>query len=99
MYTAGVPSKSRAISRHSRGCEIVVLIFIIMGLVPPFARARVFLASEPPPEFAIGPLFITGIVKPDLSPVTVSISWSTVTPPTSAPDAAKQDLYLFWPAE
>ncbi len=61
--------------------------------------AQVFLASESHPEFAIGPLFITGIVRPDLGPVTVSISWSTVTPPTSAPDAAQQDLYLFWPAE
>jgi hypothetical protein len=59
----------------------------------------VFLASEPHPEFAIGPLFIVGIVGPALGPVTVSLSWSTVAPPASAPDAAKQDLYLFWPAE
>jgi hypothetical protein len=29
----------------------------------------------------------------------VSISWGTVTPPTSPADAANQDLYLFWPAE
>ena len=61
--------------------------------------AQVFLASEPHPEFAIGPLFIVAIVRPDLGPVSVSISWSTVAPPTSPPDAAKQNLYLFWPAE
>jgi hypothetical protein len=61
--------------------------------------AQVFLASEPHPEFAIGPLFIVGILGPALNPITVSISWSTVIPPTSAPDAARQDLYLFWPAE
>jgi hypothetical protein len=60
---------------------------------------QVFLASTPHPPFAIGPLFITALVRPDLGPVTVSVSWSTVTPPTVSPDAARQDLYLFWPAE
>jgi hypothetical protein len=76
-----------------------LLIFFILGVVPSPLAAQVFLASEPHPGFAIGPLFITAIVRPDLGPVTVSISWGTVTPPASPPDAANQDLYLFWPAE
>jgi hypothetical protein len=76
-----------------------LLIFFILGVVPSPLAAQVFLASEPHPGFAIGPLFITAIVRPDLGPVTVSISWGTVTPPTSPADAANQDLYLFWPAE
>ena len=74
-------------------------VAIVLGLFTSPVTAQVFLASEPHPEFAIGPLFIVGIVRPDLGPVTVSISWSTVTPPSSPTDAAKQDLYLFWPAE
>ena len=78
---------------------VALSIFVVLSIVPSPVGAQVFLASEPHPEFAIGPLFITGIVGPSLGPVTVSISWSTVIPPTSAPDAAKQDLYLFWPAE
>ena len=72
---------------------------LFVTLVASPVSAQVFLASEPHPEFAIGPLFIVGLVRPDLGPVTVSMSWSTVIPPTSPPDAAKQDLYLFWPAE
>ena len=68
-------------------------------LLPGAARAQIFLASTPHPEFAIGPLFIAGIVRPDLSPITVSVSWSIVRPPTSAPDVGQQDLYLLWPAE
>jgi hypothetical protein len=78
---------------------IALVIFAVLALVPPPVSAQVFLASEPHPEFAIGPLFITATVRPDLGPVGVSISWSTVTPPTSPADAAAQDLYLFWPAE
>ena len=75
------------------------MIFAALGLLPPPAGAQVFLASTPHPQFAIGPLFITASVRPGLGPVTVSVSWSTVTPPQSPPEAAKQDLYLFWPAE
>src|SRR5207237_10034329 len=63
------------------------------------ARAQIFLASTPHPEFSIGPLFIAGVVRPDLGPITVSVSWSIVRPPKSAPDVGQQDLYLLWPAE
>lgn len=78
------------------------LVVSIMGAVTLAASpvtGQVFLASQAHPEFAIGPLFITAIVRPELNPVTVSMSWSTVTSPNSPADAAQQDLYLFWPAE
>jgi hypothetical protein len=69
-----------------------------LALVPGAVSAQIFLASTPHPEFAIGPLFIVGSIRPDLGPVTVSVSWSIVRPPKS-PAAGPQDLYLFWPAE
>ena len=76
------------------------LVFVILlGLLPGPTHAQVFLASAPHPEFAIGPLFIIATVRPDLGPVTVSISWSLVTPPKRPADTAQQDLYLLWPAE
>jgi hypothetical protein len=76
-----------------------LLVSALIGLFTSPAGAQVFLASAPHPSFAIGPLFITAIVRPELGPITVSLSWSTVTPPTSPPNVARQDLYLFWPAE
>jgi hypothetical protein len=75
-----------------------LVVAALVGFAAP-ACAQVFLASAPHPAFAIGPLFITAIVQPGLGPVTVNVSWSTVTPPTSPVGAARQDLYLFWPAE
>jgi hypothetical protein len=76
----------------------VIVVLIVAVMVSP-AGAQVFLASAPHPGFAIGPLFITALVQPDLGPVTVNVSWGTVTPPSRPPETAQQDLYLFWPAE
>ena len=82
-----------------RGLPVAIVVTLLLGLLPAPTHAQVFLASTPHPEFAIGPLFITGTVRPDLGPVTVSVSWSVVTPPRRSADASKQDLYLLWPAE
>ena len=78
---------------------LAILTAGALAILPAPADAQVFLASEPHPQFAIGPLFIIGSVRPDLGPVTVSVSWSTVRPPTSPPDAHRQDLFLLWPGE
>jgi hypothetical protein len=78
---------------------LAILTAGVLTLLPGAVEAQVFLASTPHPPFAIGPLFIIGSVRPDLGPVTVSVSWSIVKPPTSAPDAGYQDFFLFWPAE
>jgi hypothetical protein len=59
----------------------------------------VFLAAEPRPPFAIGPLFMFASVTPDLSSVTVRVSWSLTPAPRAPADALRQDLYLLWPAE
>ena len=82
-----------------RGWPAVIVVTLLLGLLPSLTHAQVFLASAPHPEFAIGPLFVIATVRPDLGPVTVSISWSLVTPPKHPADAAQQDLYLLWPAE
>jgi hypothetical protein len=89
-----------ALERPSRPYRIaVLLIVIVVGVFTSPVGAQVFLASTPHPGFAIGPLFITALVQPDLGPVTVNVLWGTVTPPTRPPETAQQDLYLFWPAE
>lgn len=63
------------------------------------ARAQVFLASEPHPPFAIGPLFILASVTPELGPVTVRVSWGLRLPPRVGPRDVRQTLYLLWPGE
>src|SRR2546426_6596438 len=78
---------------------LAVLTVGALTLLPGSVRAQIFLASAPHPEFSIGPLFIGAIVRPDLGPVTVSVSWSIVRPPKRGPDVGRQDLYLLWPAE
>jgi len=72
---------------------------LVIG-VPAPAVAQVFLASKPQPNFSIGPLFVVVNVRPELSPLTVTLSWS-LTPMAGlrATDLQPQDLYLLWPSE
>ena len=58
-----------------------------------------FLASKPHPDFAVGPLFIVATVRPDLGPVTVSLSWSLTPAPGRQAADIRQDLLLLWPGE
>ena len=62
------------------------------------ARAQVFLATRPNPEFELGPLFIRASVDASLGPVTVDVLWSLAVPPTRSALGLEQDLYLLWPA-
>ncbi|HET7343146.1 MAG TPA: hypothetical protein VFL90_16895 [Methylomirabilota bacterium] len=73
-------------------------MFLLVG-APATGAAQVFLASEPHPEFAIGPLFVNVVVRPDLAPVTVTVSWSLTAPRHRRAADIKEDLYLLWPAE
>jgi hypothetical protein len=77
----------------------VGLCVLILGALPAVAQAQVFLASKPHPGFAIGPLFILARVNPDLSAVSVRVSWSLVLGPDTRAADVPQDLYLLWPAE
>jgi hypothetical protein len=75
----------------------VVALLLCGG--PTAGRAQVFLSSEPHPEFAIGPLFIVGTIRPDLGPVAVRVSWSVTLPPGGSAQDIGAALYLLWPGE
>src|SRR5215471_1747551 len=81
----------------ARAIVVGALAFLPLAR-PGSAGAQVFLASEPHPEFSVGPVFAIANVKRDLS-VVVNLSFSLV-PRVGAPTSAlDQDLYLLWPAE
>jgi hypothetical protein len=80
----------------SRTVACVIALFLVAA-APHCARAQVFLASRPNPEFTIGPLFVRATVAPDTEVVTLDVLWSLVIPPNTAGAAVEQDLYLLWP--
>jgi hypothetical protein len=76
-----------------------VLAVLLLAATPSVTRGQVFLATNPNPDFAIGPLFVNVNVRPDLSAVSVNLSWSLTPAPGRPATDIKQDLYLLWPAE
>lgn len=72
------------------------LAVALVVAAPAAAAAQVFLASEPHPDFTIGPLSIRGTVTPALGPMPVDIVFSLVVPAGRSADIG-QDLYLLWP--
>ncbi len=81
-----------------RGRALLCAAVLFAG-VPGIGHAQVFLASQAHPQFAIGPLFVVAGVRPDLGPVTITISWSLTTPPGRRAADIAQDLFLLWPHE
>jgi hypothetical protein len=78
--------------------RLVAALVLLAGLSASPASAQVFLASEPHPRFAIGPLFVVATVRPDLTSV-VNVSFSLTFRPNVPPEEVQGDLYLLWPAE
>src|SRR5262245_5635845 len=76
---------------------VSMLLTLLPALIPVDARAQVFLAEHPAPEFMIGPLFIRATVHEPPAPVTVDVLWSLVVPPGHTATGLEQDLYLLWP--
>ena len=72
------------------------LAVALVVTAPAAAAAQVFMASEPHPDFTIGPLSIRGTVTPALGPMPVDIVFSLVVPAGRSSDIG-QDLYLLWP--
>ncbi len=66
---------------------------------PGAAHGQVFIATQPKPEFTIGPLSVRANVGPGHGPVEVSVLFGLVAPPTAGGGALAQDLYLLWPGE
>src|SRR3982074_470466 len=81
-----------------RGRVALVALLALPGFLPPAASAQVLLASEPHPDFMVGPLFVIATVRPDLT-VTVNLSFSLTPRPGVSRGAMEQDLFLLWPAE
>lgn len=78
---------------------LVLILALVTGVATP-ARAQVFLASKPHPDFSIGPLVVVVNVRPELGPLTVTLSWSlTPTPGQRVANLEPQDLSLLWPGE
>ena len=105
MDLAGAASRARAFRatcvrvRRPRARCLAVGLALLIG-IPAAAEAQVFLAGRPHPTFSIGPLFVVANVRPDLNPVTVTISWSLAPPPGQrGADIEAQDLFLLWPGE
>ena len=71
----------------------------MLAATPGAARAQVFLATRPHPDFTIGPLFVRATVTPALGTTAVDVLWSLVIPPTKSATDLEQDLYLLWPDE
>ena len=66
---------------------------------PAAANGQVFLATQPKPEFEIGPLSVRANVGPATGPIEVSLLFSLVVPASVRGGAVEQSLYLLWPGE
>jgi len=77
----------------------VILASLVLAATPVTGHAQVFLASRPHPDFAIGPLVVVAQVRPELTPIPVTISWSLTVPAGQRAADIKQDLFLLWPTE
>lgn len=84
--------------RRRRSARLAVVLGLLVA-APVLAEAQVFLASQPHPPFSIGPLFVVATVRPDLGPVTVTLSWSLAPAAARRGTIEPQDLFLLWPGE
>ena len=66
---------------------------------PGAAHGQVFLATQPKPEFTIGPLSVRANVAPAPGPIEVSLLFSIVVPASVSGGSLEQSLYLLWPGE
>ena len=75
----------------------LVGLSLLLSSAPNDAIAQVFIASQPKPDFTIGPLFVRANVGPKVGPIDVTVLFGVV--PATAPgnDRPAQDLYLLWP--
>jgi hypothetical protein len=82
-----------------KSCTAIAALLCAAMAIPAPGHGQVFLASQPHPEFTIGPLFVVASVNPGQASVTVNLSWSLTTGPVTSKSDIAQDLYLLWPAE
>src|SRR5215470_6480677 len=82
-----------------KSCVALAAVVCAVVATPVPGRGQVFLASQPHPDFMIGPLFVVASVSPGTPDITVNLSWSLTTGPITKKTDIEQDLYLLWPAE
>src|SRR5215468_1406540 len=82
-----------------KSCVALAAVVCAVVATPVPGRGQVFLASQPHPDFMIGPLFVVASVSPGTQNATVNLSWSLTTGPVTSKADIGQDLYLLWPAE
>jgi len=71
----------------------------VLVAAPGAAYGQVFLATQPKPEFTIGPLSVRANVGPNAGPIEVGLLFSLVVPASVSAAALEQSLYLLWPGE
>lgn len=89
---------ARGSGLRARPLLLAAALLAVLAAASP-ARAQVFFASRPNPDFTIGPLFVRASVSPALRATTVDVLWSLVIPPARSGADIEQDLYLLWPDE
>src|SRR4029434_8877810 len=75
----------------------LVGLSLLLSSAPHDAIAQVFIASQPKPDFTIGPLFVRATVGPKAGPIDVTVLFSVVAPAGPGKGEAPQHLYLLWP--
>jgi hypothetical protein len=82
-----------------KSCTAIAALLCAAMALPAPGHGQVFLASQPHPDFTIGPLFVVANVTPGQPTVVVNLSWSLTTGPVTSKTDIAQDLFLLWPAE
>jgi hypothetical protein len=78
--------------------RVLIGALVLVSALPARSSAQVFLASASNPDFTVGPLFLIGNVRPDLS-VVINLSFSLTLRAGASREALEQDLFLLWPTE
>jgi hypothetical protein len=87
-----------SLTRRSR-LAVVTALALLPALLHGNADAQLFFATHPQPGFAVGPLFIQGMVGPDRPDVAVEIIFSLVIPADRSALEFEQDLFVLWPGD
>src|SRR5437867_13155191 len=81
-----------------KSCVALAAVIFAAVATPAPGHAQVFLASQPHPDFMIGPLFVVASVSPGVPHVTANLSWSLTAGPGTRQAHIGQELLLPPPA-
>src|SRR5438093_12920765 len=81
-----------------KSCVALAAVIFAAVATPAPGHAQVFLASQPHPDFMIGPLFVVASVSPGVPHVTANLSWSLTAGPVTRQAELGPALFLPSPA-